>query len=195
MKYISQYSVRISRNREFFLCTEGTDYYKNIYADLLGFDITYMYGVSSLLLSHKEHIRYVKELIEADKKNYYFEDGTTFSYRYTWHQEMIVDCDLNYIYINLFGLMTKISLNEFLTILISIENFLERVSNSFKIVASIKHAWRSIHNDEVKKSSYIRSIIDGKSDFLIIGLCKTDFELTPDEYISTLDLKYLKQLI
>ena len=184
-EYITEYIVLITPDKRIAYRTECIGAYQSYGSALLNINLGQIYpNAANLLDAHQGHIDYINQLLQTPKEGFHFENYSTFSYEYSWHRELQIECDLNDLHMELFGFKNSISLQDFLGIQLDIKQFLERVKNDYSIKDLIKNSW---HLVDTSATHFIYKIpINAHKDHLQVFLTESDMKLSADEFIASL---------
>ncbi len=184
MNVITDFNVIIDSNGmiDFYLGSDNQHKSENV--SLLSISLLHMYGRTNFIKSNNKHIHLTKNLLEGNVvKN---KSGIPVEYDYSWQYELQVEIMKGEVYIEKWGISTKLSGQEYLKILSSINDFLNRWQTKEKLIAEVEPIFDLYLNnksDEINFES--RTTRDG--DKLLLFHKKENNTFAFDDFINRIE--------
>ena len=187
MEIISAYKIGIDRNRNIDFVLDSSAAFKSLYVSLFHFSTARMYGQRDFLKANEEYINYLTKLT-ADKNYKEFSDeGIPVSYDFCWQHDVFVELLHDSVYIEKWGLCTKIKIDELLAVFNSLHLFLKRWTRKEVLIEQIKKVFFLKESERAKELYFVNNASTINNDEIRIMLKKEDFEMEVDEFIESLE--------
>ena len=187
MNIISEYKIRIDRERNIGFVVDSTSDFKCHGVSLFNMSIFRMYGNTNFLISNNDYINYLSNLMSNRDYQIFNDDGIPISYDFCWQHEIYVEILSDCVYIEKWGLCTKIKLEEFIEVFNDIQHFLKRWKSKGVLISQIKDAFTLKDSKEARELFFIKTESEINNDQIQLMLNESDFEMDINEYIKTLN--------
>ena len=186
---IKEFHIIVHRNKRIDFQIDPIVAFKSFGVSLLGISALEMYGDTNWITRNQEHLDMIALLQSVTDSTKIIDLQNTLEYSFYWGYDCHNYISDHYLYLEKWGLCTRLALNEYKNFLLKIEEFFRRWTNTEEFILAVKKVFKN--RDKKLSVEEFRSVQKSKKgDFIIIGLNESDFNSSSDEFIKKLILPH-----
>ena len=172
---------------------DSDDRFKAYGVSLFSIAISRMFGGYNFLAVNKVYINYLTNLIANKNYRVTNDEGIEIEYDFGWQHEVYVEVAHDFVYIEKWGICTRIMTEELLGIFQEIESFLNRWKSKEMLMAQVKNAFALEAQKKSEKNYFIKIESGIDKDQIWIMLNEDDFEMDANEFVQ--EIKFPMHMI